>query len=194
MRIARFAALLLLPLAVAACKPEDTSKMMEGDSSAAASVVVIDLETGTDAGTGDTMMDHGQSSATSTGAMMMDHAPASAQPAGGAGSAPAARAEAGTYAAFEKGVLADGQTKVLFFHAEWCPICRAQETELLTWYETKAQQFLTTYKLDYDAEKDLKATYGVTYQHTFVKVDGQGKLIEKIQGPTDDQLTALLTR
>lgn len=99
----------------------------------------------------------------------------------------------GAYTEYRADVLADGNEKVLFFHAAWCPICRTQDTELKAWYGSDADKFVTTYKVDYDTEKELKAKYGVTYQHTFVRVDGQGNLITKTQGPTDEQLTALLT-
>lgn len=202
MRSVRSAFLLLvLPLAFAACKPQEASKMMDDESSIAHSTVVIDLETGSGdammakdassasaASSAEAMMDH----ASSSPAAMMDHGSSQAASAA-ASSAPAAQAEVGTYAAYDDGVLADGQMKVLFFHAAWCPICRAQDTELVSWYGNK-DGLLTTYKVDYDAEKDLKAAYGVTYQHTFVKVDGQGKMITKIQGPTESQLLALLSR
>lgn len=90
-------------------------------------------------------------------------------------------------------ILADGNTKVLFFHAAWCPTCRNAEAELMQWYADQGFP-LTVYKINYDNETDLKSRYGVTYQHTFVKVDGQGNLIQKIQGPTDEQLMTLLQK
>ncbi len=88
-------------------------------------------------------------------------------------------------------VVMDGTTKVLFFHASWCPTCKAADSSLTSMYADGAGK-LTTYKINYDTEKALATKYGVTYQHTFVKVDGAGNMIEKIQGPTNDQLTALL--
>ncbi len=88
-------------------------------------------------------------------------------------------------------VLTDGATKVLFFHASWCPTCKAGDATLTSWY-TAGGEMVTTYKINYDTEKMLAQKYGVTYQHTFVKVDGQGNMIEKIQGPSNDQLEALL--
>ncbi len=90
-------------------------------------------------------------------------------------------------------VLADGTTKVLFFHAAWCPSCRKANQTLTSWY-TNGNDLLTTYAINYDEEKELEQKYGVIYQHTFVKVDGQGNMIEKIQAPTDDQLMVLLRK
>lgn len=88
-------------------------------------------------------------------------------------------------------VVMDGTTKVLFFHASWCPTCKAADSTLVSMYADEAGK-LTTYKINYDTEKALAKKYGVTYQHTFVKVDGKGNMIEKIQGPSNDQLETLL--
>ena len=57
---------------------------------------------------------------------------------------------------------------------------------------TDGNALLTTYKIDYDNEKILKQKYGVTYQHTFVKIGGQGNIIKSITGPSDDELKDLL--
>jgi thiol-disulfide isomerase/thioredoxin len=90
-------------------------------------------------------------------------------------------------------ILTDGKTKVLFFHAAWCPSCKKADGELTQWYESdEANGALLLYKINYDKEKDLIAKYGVTYQHTFVKVDGQGNLIEKIQSPNLDDIEKLV--
>ena len=96
-----------------------------------------------------------------------------------------------TASALPASVLSDGKTKVLFFHAAWCPACKAANTTLASWY-SPGEGLLTTYKINYDTEKSLKQTYGVTYQHTFVKIDGQGKLIKLLQSPSDDDLKNLL--
>lgn len=108
------------------------------------------------------------------------------------------------YSLYAPEVLADGQTKVLFFHAAWCPVCKGADATLRTLYNSwdstdmaieELAEVLpgrSVYKVDYDTEADLKARYGVTYQHTFVVVDGEGNMISKIQGPTDEQLKELL--
>lgn len=88
-------------------------------------------------------------------------------------------------------VLTDGKTKVLYFFASWCPTCKKANQTLTSWY-VDGKGMLTVYKINYDEEKSLEQKYGVTYQHTFVKVDGQGNMIEKIQGPSDEELKRLL--
>lgn len=95
------------------------------------------------------------------------------------------------YAAFSPEVLTDGEPKVLFFHAAWCPICREADATLQSIFSDD-EPMLSVYKADYDAEAALKAKYGVTYQHTFVLVDGQGNVVRTVQGPTDEQLKALV--
>ena len=96
-----------------------------------------------------------------------------------------------TAANLQTSILTDGTTKVLFFHASWCPICKAANQTLTSWY-SDGKGLLTLYKVNYDNEKALKAKYGVTYQHTFVKIDGKGNLIKSITGPSDDVLKDLL--
>ena len=97
----------------------------------------------------------------------------------------------GEYVAYREGVIGDGQTSVLFFHATWCPVCKRADTSLRGWYAGD-DALLTTYKVDYDTYKELKKRYGITYQHTFVKIDGQGNALGKLEGPSDIDLLAFL--
>lgn len=114
-----------------------------------------------------------------TGATMGDHASLDAQ------------VHSASYVAFTDDVLTNGRPKVLFFHAAWCPICRAADAELAAWYNDQ-RPTIDTYKVDYDARADLKAQYGVTSQHTFVLVDGEGNAIQTVQAPSDTALQALI--
>ena len=82
------------------------------------------------------------------------------------------------------------QDVVLFFRAGWCPTCRAVDADIKT-NLSEIPTNLTILDVDYDNSTALKKEYGVTYQHTFVQVDGDGKLIKKWSGsPT---LTALVS-
>ena len=70
---------------------------------------------------------------------------------------------------------------VLFFHASWCPSCRALNEDI----EKNINLIpagTTILKTDYDKETELKKKYGVTTQHTLVQVDEDGNLIEKWSG------------
>ena len=97
----------------------------------------------------------------------------------------------GQYLPFAGSVLTDGHSKVLFFKASWCPICTKADAMLQDWYAAGSVP-VTTYTVDYDKATDLKTKYGVTYQHTFVKLDGQGNKIGLLMSPTEDALRAFL--
>lgn len=74
----------------------------------------------------------------------------------------------------------DGKA-LLFFHASWCPTCRALDSDI----EKNAVAIptgVTILKTDYDKEGELKQKYGVTTQHTLVQVDSEGNLIKKWTG------------
>jgi len=70
---------------------------------------------------------------------------------------------------------------ILYFHAEWCPTCQATMVSFQArWPEV--QPGLTVIIADYDAETELKARYGVTYQNTFVQVAADGSRIQSWNG------------
>lgn len=76
---------------------------------------------------------------------------------------------------------ADGGRALLFFHADWCPTCRAAENDILR-NSSDLPKDLTIIKTDYDTMRDLKKKYRITYQHTFVQVDANGEMITKWGG------------
>ena len=85
---------------------------------------------------------------------------------------------------FEK---AKDQKRVYFFHASWCPTCKAANIE----FTENARDIPTdvvVFKTNYDTEKALKAQYAITYQHTFVLVDGDGKEVKKWNGGSISEL------
>jgi thiol-disulfide isomerase/thioredoxin len=87
------------------------------------------------------------------------------------------------WAEYEADPAARADTKVvLFFHASWCPSCRATEKAI---GETGVPAGLTLVKVDYDTATDLRQRYGVTTQHTFVQVDGSGTELAKWTGSAD---------
>jgi len=90
---------------------------------------------------------------------------------------------AGSYEAYDESKLAmaDNGDVVLFFHASWCPTCRALDGNI----EENLSEIpadLTILKVDYDSSSALKNQYGVTTQHTMVQVDAQGNQIAKWVG------------
>lgn len=88
--------------------------------------------------------------------------------------------------------LGNGMNKVLFFHAGWCPYCKAHDASLQEWYAA-GDVPISTYKVDYDSSLALRSLYGVLSQDTFVLVDGNGAKVRDISGyPSDDEVRALL--
>jgi thioredoxin 1 len=100
--------------------------------------------------------------------------------------------QASQYTAYTADILNNGQTKVLFFHASWCPACKKADADLQVIYSGSVAPGKSTYKVDYDTSAELKQKYGVTSQHTFVVVDGEGNMISTITGATKEQLEALV--
>ena len=82
-----------------------------------------------------------------------------------------------------------GKKRVLFFHANWCPECRAAD-KVLNANLSRIPADVVLFKTDYDTEKALKAKYGVTYQHTYVHVDANGAKLKIWNGGDIDELIA----
>jgi thiol-disulfide isomerase/thioredoxin len=78
----------------------------------------------------------------------------------------------GAYVDYSADALAAASgTRVLFFHAPWCPQCRALESDILA---AGVPAGLTVVKVDYDSHQDLRQQYGVRIQTTVVALDGEG--------------------
>jgi thiol-disulfide isomerase/thioredoxin len=82
---------------------------------------------------------------------------------------------------------AEDQTRVYFFHAGWCPSCRALNRDINANVD-RIPEDVVLFKIDYDSSTQLKTRYGVTYQHTLVVVDAEGKLVHKWTGGTFEDL------
>lgn len=96
---------------------------------------------------------------------------------------------AGAYVDYSEELVASTSgTKVLFFHAAWCPQCRQLESEIKA---GSLPEGTTIFKVDYDTSQALRQKYGVTLQTTLVKIDDQGNLVEKYVAYDDPTLTAL---
>lgn len=107
-------------------------------------------------------------------------------------SAPDARAE-GAYLDYRDGVIeATAGPKALFFHASWCPKCRALDEDLRA---EGAPAGLTVFKVDYDSRADLRQRYSVTLQTTIVFVDDAGGKISSVvlyDDPSVESLAAAI--
>ena len=101
-------------------------------------------------------------------------------------------ATSGTYTAYdaEKIATSDADHIVLFFHATWCPSCRALDAEINA-NTNSIPSGVEIYKLDYDTETALKRQYGITTQHSVIEIDSTGKARSAVTHP--GSLEALLS-
>lgn len=68
-----------------------------------------------------------------------------------------------------------GTKRVLFFHADWCPTCRAFEQAIL---EEGVPEGVTILKVDYDSNPDLIQKYGIPVQSYLAFVDDTTELVD----------------
>ena len=66
-------------------------------------------------------------------------------------------------------------TRLLFFHAPWCPQCRELDASIAA---STLPSNTTILKVDYDTSQDLRQKYRVTLQTTVVKIDTAGEKVE----------------
>lgn len=83
--------------------------------------------------------------------------------------------------------------RVLFFYANWCPICK-QADESFAQNVSKIPSDVTLIRVNYNdtdtdkTEKELAAKYGIVYQHTFVQINASGNEVAKWNGGQIDDL------
>ncbi len=103
---------------------------------------------------------------------------------------PATSTNPGEYKEYsERVVNATEGTKLLFFHAPWCPQCRALEASI---QKGPLPNDVTIFKVDYDTNQDLRKKYGVTLQTTIVQVDDTGALVKKYVAYDEPTLASVL--
>jgi thiol-disulfide isomerase/thioredoxin len=95
----------------------------------------------------------------------------------------------GRYIDYTADVIANTTgTKVLFFHAPWCPQCRALEADIK---KQGVPAGVSIIKVDYDSNQTLRQKYGVTLQTTLVRVDDEGNLVKKFVAYDSPTLAAV---
>jgi thiol-disulfide isomerase/thioredoxin len=77
--------------------------------------------------------------------------------------------------------LANSGKVVLFFHAAWCPSCRALENDINSSLNDIPSD-VAILKVNFDSATALRQLYGVTTQHTLVQIGPEGNSINKLAG------------
>ncbi len=94
-------------------------------------------------------------------------------------------------------IVDDSARRVLFFYANWCPTCIPADKDFSE-NVGKLPSDVVVIRVNYnddqtdEAEKSLAKKYGVTYQHTFVQIDKNGKEVAKWNGEGVEKLLSNL--
>jgi thioredoxin len=91
------------------------------------------------------------------------------------------------------GLLASDQPVAVDFHADWCPICRAQAPIVRELLSTPEFKNVTVLVADFDTELALRKSMKVTRQSTVV-VFRHGKEVARSTGDTSREGLAALLR
>jgi thiol-disulfide isomerase/thioredoxin len=106
-------------------------------------------------------------------------------------SSPSASSSTGEYVDYSENIISSTSgTKVLFFHAPWCPQCRALDESIKA---GPIPDGVTIIKVDYDSNQALRQKYGVTTQTTLVRVDDNGNIVTKYVAYDSPTLESLIT-
>src|ERR1700721_1102367 len=88
-------------------------------------------------------------------------------------------------------MIAAGKPVAVVLHADWCPTCRAQAPLLKALTQTPELKAVTLFVANFDTEKALKKSLGVTQQSTVV-VFKDGKESARSTGDTQKASRAAL--
>lgn len=92
--------------------------------------------------------------------------------------------------------LATDKLVVLYFYANWCPICREEVPELLAAFNELTTDRVIGFRVNYndtdtdDAERALAREHGVGYQHTKVFVRQRQRVLKSPETWTKDRYLA----
>lgn len=92
----------------------------------------------------------------------------------------------GLYTQYDAAKVASSEAEhiALFFHASWCPSCRALENDINN-NAGSIPAGVEIYKADYDTEIALKQKYGITRQHSVVFIDAEGNPQSAVSHPAN---------
>ena len=105
----------------------------------------------------------------------------------------AANAEYTTYTKETYDSLLGQSPVVLYFHANWCPVCIQLDSDI-SGAIADFPAGSTILKLDFDEEIELRQEYGVTVQSTLITINAAGEVVEKLSAPSNSDLIAAIEK
>lgn len=87
-----------------------------------------------------------------------------------------------------KAAMAEGKTTLLFFHAPWCPVCKAQEPKVKAQLNG-AHKDVVAFTVDYDSNVALRKELKVDKQSTLILYRGM-KEVARLSYKSDDESIA----
>lgn len=94
--------------------------------------------------------------------------------------------------------VADGRVVLLYFYANWCPICRDEVPRLYDAFKDLTNPRIVGFRVNYndnetdDDEKELARKYGIAYQHTKVIIKGGVQVLKNGEAWSKDRYLAEL--
>jgi thioredoxin-like negative regulator of GroEL len=105
-------------------------------------------------------------------------------------------ATAGEIRAFDAGTFGARQARneptIIFVHADWCPICRAQEQTIRKLIATTKYKEVSVLRIDYDTQKALWRKFGAKQQSTLIAFHGQRETARLAYNSDPEKVTAVL--
>jgi len=87
-----------------------------------------------------------------------------------------------------KAAMGEGKTTLLFLHAPWCPVCKAQEPKVKA-HLNGAYKNVVAFKVDYDSNMALRKELKVDKQSTLILYQGM-KELARLSYKSDDESIA----
>ena len=87
-----------------------------------------------------------------------------------------------------KAAMGEGKTTLLFFHAPWCPVCKAQEPKVKAQLGG-AHKDVVAFKVDFDSNVALRKELKVDKQSTLILYQGMQE-VARLSYKSDDESIA----